>query len=199
MRAKNSPAFMFAALGLLLVGCGPIAFDDSINFAEAKPAPEPTPVLEATPEPEAAAAPKTRPARARLTGDRIVIDDMIQFEYDSAEIKSESHGILDEVVKVLTDNPRVEKLDIVGYTSSEGSKAHNEKLSADRAASVMKYLVEHGIAAGRLTSQGKGPADPVESNDTEEGKIANRRVEFHVTKMAGADAQGGARAKPGAR
>jgi outer membrane protein OmpA-like peptidoglycan-associated protein len=197
MRAKNSPAFMFAALGLLLVGCGPIAFDDSINFAEAQPAPEPTPVLEATPELET--APKTRPARARLTGDRIVIDDMIQFEYDSAEIKPESHGILDEVVKVLTDNPRVEKLDIVGYTSSEGSKAHNEKLSADRAASVMKYLVEHGIAAARLTSQGKGPADPVESNDTEEGKIANRRVEFHVTKMAGADAQGGARAKPGAR
>jgi outer membrane protein OmpA-like peptidoglycan-associated protein len=192
MRAKNSPAFMFAALGLL-VGCGPIGFDDTINFAEAKPAPDPKPT------PEVAAKPRTTPARARLTGDRIVIDDMIQFEYDSAEIKAESHGILDEVVKVLQDNPRVEKLDIIGYTSSEGSKAHNEKLSTDRAASVMAYLVDKGIDAGRLTSQGKGPADPVASNDTEEGKIANRRVEFHVTKMAGADAQGGARAKPGAK
>jgi outer membrane protein OmpA-like peptidoglycan-associated protein len=190
MRAKNSPAFMFAALGLL-VGCGPIAFNDSINFAEAKPAPDP--------KPEVAAQPRTTPARARLTGDRIVIDEMIQFEYDSAEIKSESHGLLDEVVKVLVDNPRVEKLDIIGYTSSEGSKAHNNKLSTDRAASVMTYLVDKGIDAGRLTSQGKGPADPVASNDTEEGKIANRRVEFHVTKMAGADAQGGARAKPGAK
>jgi outer membrane protein OmpA-like peptidoglycan-associated protein len=194
MRAKNSPAFMFAALGLL-VGCGPIAFNDSINFAEAKPAPDPKPTLEAEqPKPEVAAKPKTVPARARLTGDRIVIDDMIQFEYDSAEIKPESHGILDDVVKVLTDNPSVEKLDIVGYTSSEGSKAHNEKLSTDRAASVLKYLVDHGIAAGRLTSQGKGPADPVASNDTEEGKIANRRVEFHVIKAGAAKA--GVRAKP---
>lgn len=183
---------MFAALGLLLVGCGPIAFNDSINFAQAKPAPEPK--LE-TPTPEA--KPRTVPARARLTGDRIVIDEMIQFEYDSAEIKAESHGVLDDVVKVLTDNPRVAKLDIVGYTSSEGSKAHNNQLSTDRAASVLKYLVEHGIDAGRLTSQGKGPADPVASNDTEEGRIANRRVEFHVIDMAGADAKGGVRAKPG--
>jgi outer membrane protein OmpA-like peptidoglycan-associated protein len=196
MRAKNSSAFMFAALGLLLVGCGPIAFDDSINFAEAKPAPEPTPTLEATPEPD---KPRTTPARATLTGDRIEITELIQFEHDSAAIKEESHSLLDEVVTILKDNPRVEKLDIVGYTSSEGSKAHNEKLSTDRAASVLDYLVEHGVDAGRLTSQGKGPADPVESNDTEAGKIANRRVEFHVTKMAGADAKGGVRAKPGAR
>lgn len=194
MRAKHSPAFMFAALGLL-VGCGPIAFNDSINFAQAKPAPEPK--LEASPEPEA--KPRTAPARARLTGDRIVIDEMIQFEYDSAEIKPESHGILDEVVKVLNDNPRVQKLDIVGHTSSEGSKAHNDQLSTDRAASVKQYLIDHGIDTARLTSQGKGPSEPVESNDTEEGKIANRRVEFKVTKMAGADARGGVRAKPGAR
>jgi OOP family OmpA-OmpF porin len=198
MRAKNSPAFMFAALGLL-VGCGPIAFNDSINFAEAKPAPEPEPKVEPKPTPEVAAKPRTVPARARLAGNRIVIDEMIQFEYDSAEIKSESHGILDDVVKVLTDNPAVKKLDIVGYTSSEGSKAHNEKLSTDRAASVMKYLVEHGIDAGRLTSQGKGPADPVASNDTEEGKIANRRVEFHVIEPAGAAAKPGARAKPASK
>lgn len=197
MRAKHSPAFMFAALGLL-VGCGPIAFNDSINFAQAKPAPA-EPKLEATPEPEAAAKPRTVPARARLTGDRIVIDEMIQFEYDSAEIKSESHGILDEVVKVLQDNPRVQQLDIVGHTSSEGTKAHNNELSTNRAASVKQYLIDHGIDTARLTSQGKGSSDPVESNDTEEGKIANRRVEFKVTKMAGADAKGGVRAKPGAR
>jgi outer membrane protein OmpA-like peptidoglycan-associated protein len=198
MRAKHSPAFLFAALGLLVAGCGPIAFNDTINFAEPKPAPEPK--LEAAPVAEAEPKPvKTVPARARLTGNRIVIDEMIQFEYDSAEILPESHGILDEVVKVMTDNPRVKKLDIIGYTSSEGSKKHNEELSTNRAASVMKYLVEHGIDAGRLSSQGKGPADPIQSNDTEEGRIANRRVEFHVLEMAGADAKGGVRAKPGAR
>jgi outer membrane protein OmpA-like peptidoglycan-associated protein len=196
MRAKYSPAFIFAALGLL-IGCGPIAFNDSINFQLAKPAPEPK--LEAKPEP------RTTPARATLKGNRIEITELIQFEYDSATIKAESHSLLDEVVTILKDNPRVEKLDIVGYTSSEGSKAHNEKLSTDRAAAVQNYLVDHGVESSRLTSQGKGPADPVASNDTEEGKVANRRVEFHVTKMAGADgveggeAKGGARAKPGAK
>jgi outer membrane protein OmpA-like peptidoglycan-associated protein len=189
---------MFAALGLL-VGCGPIAFNDSINFAQAKPAPEPKLETSPKPSPEPQAKPKTVPARARLTGDRIVIDEMIQFEYDSAEIKSESHGILDEVVKVLNDNPRVQQLDIVGHTSSEGSKKHNDELSTNRAASVKQYLIDHGIDSARLTSQGKGPSEPVESNDTEAGKIANRRVEFKVTKMAGADAKGGVRAKPGAR
>ena len=194
---KHSPAFMFAALGLL-VGCGPIAFNDSISFQLAKPAP--TPKLETQPE-----APKTRPMRARLTGTRIEISEKIQFEHDSAEIKAESHSLLDEVVTVLKDNPRIEQLDIVGFTSSEGSKAHNNKLSTDRAASVKQYLVDAGIDAGRLSSQGKGPTEPIASNDTEEGRVANRRVEFHVIKMGGADgveggaAKGGMRAKPGAK
>lgn len=180
---------MFVALGLL-VGCGPIAFNDTINFENAKPRPAPV----AEPEPEAAPTPPpaTRGVRARLEADRIVIDEMIQFEYDSAVILEVSHPILDDVVKVLTDNPAVQKLDIIGYTSSEGSDAHNNELSTNRAAAVKQYLIDKGIAAGRLTSQGKGEADPIQSNETEEGRIANRRVEFHVTKMAG----GKARVKP---
>ena len=191
MRAKQSLSF-FVALGL--IGCGPIAFNDSINFEQPK-----RQTAEVKPEPEPEADPKPVPtrSRAKLTADRIEIDEMIQFEYDSAVILEVSHGILDDVVKILADNPRVEKLDIIGYTSSEGSKKHNEELSTNRAAAVLKYLVDHGIDAARLSSQGKGPADPIASNDTEEGKIANRRVEFHVTKMGGADAKGGARAKPG--
>lgn len=191
MRAKLTPAFMFAALGLL-VGCGPIAFNDSISFQLDKPAPTPTPQVEASPAPTT-----TRLTRAKLTGNRIEISEKIQFEHDSAEIKTESHSLLDEVVTILKDNPGIEQLDIIGFTSSEGSKSHNNKLSADRAASVMQYLVNAGIDAARLTSQGKGPADPIASNDTEEGRVANRRVEFHVTKMAAA--QAGARAKPGGK
>jgi outer membrane protein OmpA-like peptidoglycan-associated protein len=190
MRAKQFLSFSIA-LGLL-VGCGPIAFNDTINFAEAERA-------EPKPEPEPAPKPTVTRSRAKLTADRIEIDEMIQFEYDSAVIMEVSFPILDDVVKILQDNPRVEKLDIIGYTSSEGSKSHNQELSTNRAASVKQYLIDHGIDAGRLSSQGKGPADPIASNDTEEGRIKNRRVEFHVTKMAGADAKGGARAKPGAK
>ncbi|WP_181233193.1 OmpA family protein [Enhygromyxa salina] len=178
-------------LGLLATGCGPIAFNDTVNYKLAAPEPEPEP------EPE---------ARAKLSGDHIVIDGMIQFEYDSAEIKAVSHELLDAVVKVMQDTPRIEQLDVIGHTSSEGSKKHNDKLSTDRAASVMAYLKSHGIDVDRLMSHGKGSSDPVADNDTEEGRIANRRVEFKVTKMATGDepeagaaaGKGGARGRPGA-
>jgi outer membrane protein OmpA-like peptidoglycan-associated protein len=190
MPAKHSSAFrILAALGLAssLTACGPIAFQDTVNFSEPKPAPK----LEAEP-PKVAA----RPIHAKVDGDHIVIDEMIQFEYDSAEIKPESHEILDDVVKVLQDNPNIEQLDIIGHTSSEGSVKHNNKLSTDRAASVKQYLLDHGVDAVRLSSQGKGPSEPIADNSTEEGKVANRRVEFKITKMAGA-ATGGARGRPG--
>jgi OOP family OmpA-OmpF porin len=178
-------------LGLLATGCGPIAFNDTVNYKLAAAEPEPEP------EPE--------PPRAKLSGDHIIIDGMIQFEYDSAEIKSVSHDLLDAVVKVMQDTAAIEELDVIGHTSSEGSKKHNDKLSTDRAASVKDYLVEHGVTAKRVRSEGKGSSDPVADNDTEEGKVANRRVEFKVTKMAaaegeaeGAEAKTGARGKPGA-
>lgn len=189
MPAKHIPAFRIAAalgLGLTLTACGPIAFQDTVNFNTPEPKPKPEPKVET-------AKPKPVVARARIDGDHIVIDEMIQFEYDSAEIMAVSHGILDEVVKVMQDNPTVEQLDIIGHTSSEGSVKHNNKLSTDRAAAVKKYLVDHGIAEGRLTSQGKGPAEPIADNDTEEGRVANRRVEFKITK---AQSGGGARVRP---
>jgi OOP family OmpA-OmpF porin len=199
MPAKHSPAFRIAValgLGLSLTACGPIAFQDTVTFKNPEPKPEPAPKVETAPEP----APKARTvARARISGDQIVIDEMIQFEYDSAEILPVSHGILDDVVKVMQDNPQLEQLDIVGHTSSEGSVKHNNKLSTDRAASVLKYLVDHGIDAGRLTSQGKGPSEPIADNATEEGKIANRRVEFKIIKMGEAPKSGGTRVKPGGK
>lgn len=190
MRVKHCSASIVAAalgLGLLATGCGPIAFNDTVNYKLAAPEPEPEP------EPP--------PARAVLSGDHIVIDGTIQFEYDSAEIVAVSHDLLDAVVKVMQDTPAIEELDVIGHTSSEGSKKHNDKLSTDRAASVKSYLTGHGVAAKRVKSQGKGPSEPIADNDTEEGKITNRRVEFKVTKMAtegdAAEAGAGARGKPG--
>jgi outer membrane protein OmpA-like peptidoglycan-associated protein len=187
MPAKHSPAFRIVValgLGLSLTACGPIAFQDTIKFAEPERKAAPQPKLEAAPAPEPEPAPTRKPSRARVEGNQIVIDEMIQFEYDSAAILPESHGILDDVVKVMQDNPKIEQVDIIGHTSSEGSVKHNNKLSTDRAASVKQYLIDHGIDAGRLTSQGKGPSEPIAENDTEEGRIKNRRVEFKITKTA---------------
>lgn len=185
MRANNPKVRILggtaAGLGLLLAACGPIAFQDTVNLG-GPPKPEPPPV-----------AVETKPKRAQLSGDQIIISEKIQFDYNSAVIKPESHSLLDEVVEVLNENADITKLEIIGHTSSEGKASHNLKLSKDRAASVVAYLVEHGIDAGRLKSDGKGPNEPIADNDTEEGKEANRRVEFKVVERAA-----GARGRPGA-
>jgi outer membrane protein OmpA-like peptidoglycan-associated protein len=174
-------------IGLAASACGPIAFQDSINFAAAK-----------KPEPVAV---EVKPKRASISGDQIVIEGKIQFDYNSATIKPESHGILDDVVTVLTENPDIELLDVVGHTSSEGSDSGNLKLSKERAASVMQYLVDKGIDAARLKSQGKGEKELLVEDDTEEGKEKNRRVEFKIEKRSGGGAatedKGGARGRPG--
>jgi outer membrane protein OmpA-like peptidoglycan-associated protein len=69
---------------------------------------------------------------------------------------------------------------VYGHTDSRGARQMNTNLSKARAASVVQYLVSKGIAAGRLESDGFGPDKPLESNDTEDGRAKNRRVEFKI-------------------
>lgn len=189
MRANNLRASVGVALGLglALSACGPIAFQDSINFVKAAPTPEPVAV-------------EVKPKRAEISGDQIVIDGKIQFDYNSATIKPESHELLDDVATILHENPDIELIDVIGHTSSEGSDSVNLKLSKERAASVAAYLGTRGIAATRLSSHGKGEKEPIADNDTDEGKEKNRRVEFKIEKRAAGAAageEGGARGRPG--
>jgi OOP family OmpA-OmpF porin len=81
---------------------------------------------------------------------------------------------------VIHKNPQIKKIRIEGNASAEGSAQHNQKLSEDRARSVMKYLTEHGIAAGELVSIGYGVDRPIADNATEAGREQNRRVEFVI-------------------
>jgi len=101
----------------------------------------------------------------------------IYFDTGSATIKVESEPALIEMVKLFKDSPTL-KVYVVGHTDNVGSLESNLKLSSDRAASVVKALIERGVAASRLKSAGAGPYSPVDSNDTDEGKAKNRRVEF---------------------
>jgi outer membrane protein OmpA-like peptidoglycan-associated protein len=87
--------------------------------------------------------------------------------------------MLDEVVEVLKSRPDAH-MGIFGHTDSRGAREMNLKLSKDRAASVVRYLVTKGIAAGRLESDGFGPDKPIDTNETEEGRAKNRRVEFKI-------------------
>lgn len=117
----------------------------------------------------------------RISGsNEIQILKQVQFATGKATILPNSYPILDEVVRLLKANPEITHLDIEGHTDNRGPNALNERLSQDRSDSVMAYLVSHGIEAGKLAAKGYGPARPIASNDTAEGRQANRRVEFHI-------------------
>ena len=104
----------------------------------------------------------------------------IFFEFGKATLKEESYPELTRLIKLLNDNPTI-NIEISGHTDNVGSDDDNLELSKNRAASVVKYLTQNGIKAGRLTSQGYGETKPLATNDTEEGRQLNRRVEFMVT------------------
>ena len=102
----------------------------------------------------------------------------ILFDVNSASLKPESYGTLKEVAGVLTENATL-KVQIVGHTDSDGDTAPNLDLSKRRAASVREALAkEFSIDAARMTTDGKGEAEPIDKSPTPAGKANNRRVEF---------------------
>ena len=105
----------------------------------------------------------------------------IYFDFDKTTLKSESFVELDKVVDFLKQNPSVE-IEIAGHTDSKGADTYNQSLSQGRSQSVVDHLVSEGIEVSRLTAHGYGESKPLESNDTEEGRANNRRVEFTVLK-----------------
>jgi OOP family OmpA-OmpF porin len=118
-----------------------------------------------------------KPALAIVTDCEVKIAQQIHFEYNKDKIRPESFPILDAVVDVLNKNPEI-KIEVQGHTDNRGSAKYNKDLSNRRSASVMKYLVSHGIAAGRLTSLGYGFDRPIVDNSTEQNRALNRRVQF---------------------
>ena len=109
--------------------------------------------------------------------------DKVQFETGKADLKPVSNALLDEVAKMLKDNPQVELISVEGHTDSTGSADFNRKLSQQRAESVAKYLGSKGVKAARMEPKGFGPDKPVADNETDAGKEANRRVEFNILKQ----------------
>lgn len=102
----------------------------------------------------------------------------LNFDTSRDEIKPVYYGTLNNVVDVLKQNPGL-RVEIQGHTDSMGDRAFNEDLSQRRAQSVVNYLVGQGIDVQRLTAKGYGPAKPVATNDTPQGRAQNRRVEIN--------------------
>lgn len=119
--------------------------------------------------------------KAVLTDKKIEIKEMVQFDLNSPVIKPESFQLLDDIAKIMKDHPEVKKVAIEGHASADGDDNQNLVLSDQRAKSVMAYLTtKGGIDPKRLTAEGFGEKRPIADNNTEEGRIKNRRVEFNV-------------------
>jgi OOP family OmpA-OmpF porin len=101
----------------------------------------------------------------------------VLFDFNKATLKPESDGVLQRVLAFVQKDPTL-KLEVQGHTDNVGGDDYNQKLSEARAKSVLAWLTQHGIAAGRLSFKGYGKTVPVASNDTDEGRAKNRRVEI---------------------
>lgn len=106
----------------------------------------------------------------------------VYFDFDKTTLQSKSFVELDKVADFLKQNPSVE-IEIAGHTDNKGSDEYNHNLSQGRSQSVVDYLISQGIESNRLAAHGYGEAKPIDTNDTEEGRANNRRVEFTILKM----------------
>lgn len=146
-----------------------------------KPAPVETekmyaPVAKPTPPPAAAPAQAPAPAPAKPNYNFT----NIQFEFNSAVLKTASYQALDQAVIEMKKDATV-KFVLNGNSSAEGTDQRNMELSVERANSVKTYLVNSGISVDNLTVKGYGESKPIADNATEDGRVLNRRVEIKVT------------------
>ncbi|MFZ5551521.1 MAG: OmpA family protein [Bacteroidota bacterium] len=111
-------------------------------------------------------------------GSKIALRNIF-FDTGSSTLKPASNSELDRLVKLLKDVPKL-KVEISGHTDNVGSESMNQKLSEDRANSVVNYLASKGIDRSRLTAKGYGSTRPVATNNNDEGRQQNRRTEFEI-------------------
>jgi len=126
--------------------------------------------------------------RVTRQGDDLILNipSGINFAYNSATVEPQFRRTLDQVGQVLGEYDRT-YVDIYGHTDSTGSDAYNQDLSERRAASVAGYLETRGVRAARIGIRGFGKTQPIASNDTEQGRAANRRVEIKIVPIPESD------------
>ncbi|MFZ4689923.1 MAG: OmpA family protein [Polymorphobacter sp.] len=120
----------------------------------------------------------------------------ISFDFNSAAVKPEFRPALDQVAQTLASYQST-FIDVSGHTDSIGSDAVNQKLSEQRAQSVADYLSYQGVNRARVATRGFGKSFPIASNDTEQGRAENRRVEIKLSPVTQQDMNGGQPQRPG--
>lgn len=135
-----------------------------------------------------------REMRARTAGTDVQVvrqgDDIllnipsgINFAYNSDAVQPQFRGTLDKVASVLSDYNQT-YIDVYGHTDSTGSDSYNQGLSERRARSVADYLASRGVQPARMATRGFGETQPIASNETEQGRAANRRVEIKIVPVS---------------
>jgi outer membrane protein OmpA-like peptidoglycan-associated protein len=127
------------------------------------------------------------PTTYTFEGTVIKFVQQVHFAIGSATILADSFQILQDAVNLIKVNPQLKRLAVEGHTDNTGSADLNRRLSQQRSESVMNWLVEHGIDKNRLEAHGYGPDKPIDTNDTQEGRTHNRRVEFKILEQSDAN------------
>ncbi len=134
---------------------------------------------------------ESRPEKLNLKIDRTkdiqsIHLDIIHFGSDSARITADTRKVLVPIAEQLkaADDFMIE---VIGHTDSTASAEHNQQLSLARAVSVYEELIKLGVSKERIMAFGRGEHEPIATNDTEEGKRKNRRIEFKLSKKANKD------------
>jgi OOP family OmpA-OmpF porin len=103
----------------------------------------------------------------------------VNFDFDRSDIRPDAQPVLDEAARILKENPDI-RVAIEGHTDGKGTVEYNQGLSERRAMAVLNYLIGSGIAESRLMVAGYSELQPVATNETEDGRAQNRRVELRV-------------------
>jgi len=167
-------------------GLPALSVDDRINDCTCRTNPSVCPKPVVVTEPEPAPAPVVKEIEPPVVAAKPVIIEKgrqtlnVEFDFDKSTIKKGYYQDIDNLAGVMKQYPDLNVV-IEGHTDSVGTDAYNKKLSQRRAESVKKYMVEKGgIDANRIKAIGFGEEKPIASNDTDEGRQQNRRVEAAV-------------------
>ncbi|WP_299015116.1 OmpA family protein [uncultured Photobacterium sp.] len=124
----------------------------------------------------------TEDGTVKRVGDQVIVvlHGDKSFKHDSAEVRKESHYVLERLSSLLVEHPQ-SKIFIAGHTDSVGAELYNKQLSERRALSVSEFIVSQGVDSERLGTFGFGEMIPIAENDSAVGRRENRRIEVRIT------------------
>ena len=124
-------------------------------------------------------------SRVAMTDEAVVIKEAVQFDFGEATLRSDSDSdtILEEVANVLISQVGIIRAEVQGHSDNVGQVSYNQELSQLRAEAVVRALVERGVSPEKLTARGYGTQRPISSNETDDGRAQNRRVEFEIVEQ----------------